>query len=592
MMNDTNDPPCQKGHVTTTSGRIETLELLVQKLQEENHQLRSLLRLQQQQQQQANDHDTSDANVFVTTEPETSLKTPPQATTTTNTTTTSHHDDTIKVSDANTTTATAIQQQDTSNNNNVTHHSYTQQALDNDTIERYSRQMLILGVSGQQRLQQSSVLVIGAGGIGSTALYYLAGAGVGTLDVMDHDVVEISNLHRQILHAHAGMKKAISAQQTIQRYNPMIVCHAICDQLSTENAMEYLQKYDVIVDATDNLTSRYIINDACVWLKKPLVSGSAVTTQGQLTVYNHHHKNASGSSGSSGGGGGCYRCMYPNQNAVVNDECQSCNDAGVLGPVPGLIGILQAMETIKLLTATNKRATSTSATTLLHDKLLMYDGMSASFLTITKPPRNPNCPVCGNHPTMTCMNDTYHDLQPPPPPPQLLSPPIAATATVCPILPSPSPLLASYDISCRDYYETMLLQPPSQLRVHHILLDVRVRTQYEICSLSHSTNIPLDELGEEAMENILRQQRRRQRNDDDDDDSNMDVDVDVVVPIYCICRRGVASRVAVRRLHELYHRRQHDDDDDDLPLPPPKIYNIRGGLVAWQQDVDPTFPTY
>ena len=161
---------------------------------------------------------------------------------------------------------------------------HTQQRLDNDSIERYSRQMLILGVHGQQQLQRAAVLVIGAGGIGSTVLYYLAGAGIGTIDVMDHDIVEVSNLHRQIIHAQPGLHKAISAQQALLRFNPAVRCRAICEQLSTHNATQYIPNYDVIVDATDNATSRYIINDACVLWKKPLVSGSAITTQGQLTV--------------------------------------------------------------------------------------------------------------------------------------------------------------------------------------------------------------------------------------------------------------------------------------------------------------------
>ena len=474
---------------------------------------------------------------------------------------------------------------------NERHYTYqyqnqNQQVLSNDTIERYSRQMFILGVNGQQQLQKSSVLVIGAGGIGSTVLYYLAGAGIGTLDVMDHDRVEVSNLHRQIIHCQPGIHKAISAQQALLRFNPTINCHAICEQLSTLNAMQHISKYDVIVDATDNATSRYIINDACVLLKKPLISGSAITTQGQLTVY-INRENIDDSSC-------CYRCMYPN----LNNECQSCNDAGVLGPVPGLIGILQALETIKLLatTATSTASSASSGHRTLHDKLFMYDAMSSSFMTITKPKKNPNCSICGPHPTITNMNDTFHDLH--------------RTATTC-RMPMPHIKNHSYnDISCRDYHDNILCR-----NVPHVLLDVRVKIQYDICSLSNSVNIPLEDILQETTKEYIWTELSNHTN----------------LPIYCICRRGIASREAVRILHDAYltakvipvivddqhqNRNKHttytnhndtvgskiDDETSATAVmtttesqhrsKQPDIYNIVGGYVAWQQHVDPTFPRY
>jgi adenylyltransferase/sulfurtransferase len=558
---------------------------------------------------------TADATVVVETTTSSSQSPPPlhKGTTTTITTSTQNHDTTTTNDPANNQTTTP-----TLNHNHFNHkNKYTQQLLDNDTIERYSRQMFIIGVSGQEQLQQSSVLVIGAGGIGSTVLYYLAGAGIGHIDIMDHDIIEISNLHRQIIHSQPGMYKAISAQQALLRFNPHIRSRAICEKLSTENAVQYLQNYHVIVDATDNVISRYIINDACVLLHKPLVSGSAITTQGQLTVYNNHPPTVAKEDTSTGG---CYRCMYPNihnNGPSSNDNaCQNCNDAGVLGPVPGLIGILQAMETIKLLTATASSSSSLDPSwTTLHHKLLMYDAMSCSFMTITKPKKNPDCIVCGHHPTIRTMEDTFHDLY--------------HTATSCPprtILIPPSQGNAtimndgdSSDISCKDYYDNILVR-----NVPHVLLDVRVEKQYTMCSLSNSMNIPLDDIiqNDRTKEYIWTQYMSPTAGEQS------------LLPIYCICRRGIASRHAVRILQEIYHsfRNQEksttgmlekeknekethpsypDPYQPQAPHPskkkettttattqeskhraPTKIYNIVGGYVAWQEQVDSTFPKY
>ena len=576
--------------MNTGTRSIEALEALVQELQEENRQLRLLLLLESTNKNQEIEAVESSS----TTTPSVTSSAFQSITDRRFTYNNNNHENGTEMEQFDTTdTAIQLYNEAKTLTTNEQHCMYqnqnqnqNQQVLSNDTIERYSRQMFILGVNGQQQLQKSSVLVIGAGGIGSTVLYYLAGAGIGTLDVMDHDRVEVSNLHRQIIHCQPGIHKAISAQQALLRFNPTINCHAICEQLSTLNAMQHISKYDVIVDATDNATSRYIINDACVLLKKPLISGSAITTQGQLTVY-INRENIDDSSC-------CYRCMYPN----LNNECQSCNDAGVLGPVPGLIGILQALETIKLL-ATTASATASSASSghrTLHDKLFMYDAMSSSFMTITKPKKNPNCSICGPHPTITNMNDTFHDLH--------------RTATTC-RMPMPHIKNHSYnDISCRDYHDNILCR-----NVPHVLLDVRVKIQYDICSLSNSVNIPLEDILQETTKEYIWTELSNHTN----------------LPIYCICRRGIASREAVRILHDAYltakvipvivddqHQNRnkhttytnHDDTvgsniDDETSATAvmtttesqhrskqPDIYNIVGGYVAWQQHVDPTFPRY
>jgi adenylyltransferase and sulfurtransferase len=214
--------------------------------------------------------------------------------------------------------------------------------LSSDHIERYSRQLLLsngFGVSGQIKLLNASVLVVGAGGIGSTVLLYLAAAGVGHIGIVDFDAVDISNLHRQVIHksADVGKNKAESAREAIYALNPTIVVETIQLPLTHDNALDLISQYSCVVDACDNPQTRYVVNDACVLAKVPLVSGSAVGTEGQLTVYNYK-------------GGPCYRCLYPRPNQTEGSK--SCSDNGVLGPVPGLVGVLQAVEAIKVLTDT------------------------------------------------------------------------------------------------------------------------------------------------------------------------------------------------------------------------------------------------
>lgn len=205
-------------------------------------------------------------------------------------------------------------------------------------IERYSRQLLIpggFGVEGQLKLLRSSVLIVGAGGIGSTVILYLAASGIGKMTIVDFDKVELSNLHRQVIHksCDVGMNKAESACKAAMALNPSIECDAMKMPLTNSNALELVSEHDCVIDASDNPQTRYTINDACVIGGKPLVSGSAMGCEGQLSVYNYN-------------GGPCYRCLYP--KVSVAEGSKTCADNGVLGPVPGIIGMLQAMETIKI----------------------------------------------------------------------------------------------------------------------------------------------------------------------------------------------------------------------------------------------------
>ena len=402
--------------------------------------------------------------------------------------------------------------------------------LSSDEVTRYSRQLLLadgFGVAGQKRLLSSSVLVVGAGGIGSTVLPYLAAAGVGKITVVDFDGVDRSNLHRQIIHddASVGRNKAESACGSLRALNPTITCVAVSEALTADNALRLVAAHDAIVDASDNPKTRYLINDACVFEGKVLISGSAMGTEGQLTVY-----------GCGVDGRPCYRCLYPNTNST--EGCKSCSDNGVLGTVPGTIGMLQATETIKVLTGIGVP---------MYDRLLMYDAMQCSFLSIKKPLSSRVCPVCGPGSEISSMADS-------------------SASTVAVRGPSDENGLVSTNarlppelqISCQEYDQLRKDGSP------HVLLDVRVRRQYEMCSLDGAINIPLGELHD-----------------------NLDRIEDLSAgskPVYRLCRRGIASAEATLVLAKVLSKGDRPDIHS--------VRNITGGLNGWCNAVDPSFPKY
>ncbi|KAK4482979.1 hypothetical protein RD792_010153 [Penstemon davidsonii] len=229
--------------------------------------------------------------------------------------------------------------------------------LSAEMIYRYSRHLLLpsFGVEAQANLLKASVLVIGAGGLGSPALLYLAACGVGRVGIVDHDVVELNNLHRQIIHteAYIGRSKVESAAAACRAINSTVQIVEHKEAFRTSNAVEIMSKYDIVVDATDNVPSRYMISDCCVVLGKPLISGAALGLEGQLTVYNYN-------------GGPCYRCLFPTPPPTT--ACQRCADSGVLGVVPGIIGCLQALEAIKVAGAIGEP---------LSGRMLLFDALSA-----------------------------------------------------------------------------------------------------------------------------------------------------------------------------------------------------------------------
>ena len=254
------------------------------------------------------------------------------------------------------------------------------QTLDADARERYSRHLLLpeVGEAGQLKLMKSKVLLIGAGGLGSPASYYLAAAGVGTLGMVDHDVVDKSNLQRQIIHTNdrIGQLKVESARETLQALNPNVKVVGYPTKLDSSNVEEILAPYDVIIDGTDNLPTRYLINDACVKLGKPNVHGAVYRFEGQVTVFWPKYAKSNGP---------CYRCMFPEMPPP--GSAPSCSEIGVLGVLPGVIGLLQAVEALKLLLDIGEP---------LVGKILYYDALKARFSEY-KIKRNANCKACGDH---------------------------------------------------------------------------------------------------------------------------------------------------------------------------------------------------
>jgi molybdopterin/thiamine biosynthesis adenylyltransferase/rhodanese-related sulfurtransferase len=255
------------------------------------------------------------------------------------------------------------------------------QALDETKRRRYSRHLLIpeVGEEGQLKLLQSRVLLIGAGGLGSPASLYLAAAGVGTIGIVDDDVVDESNLQRQIVHSteRLGESKAVSAKRTIEALNPDVAVKVFRERLTSENADRILgEGWDVIVDGADNFPTRYLLNDASVWHKIPVVHGSIYRFEGQTTVFKPFE-------------GPCYRCLFP--QPPPPELAPSCAEGGVLGVLPGIIGSLQANEALKLALEIGEP---------LVGRLLMFDALEAAFTEISLR-RDPECPVCGENPTIT-----------------------------------------------------------------------------------------------------------------------------------------------------------------------------------------------
>ncbi|NXG18759.1 MOCS3 sulfurtransferase, partial [Grallaria varia] len=406
-------------------------------------------------------------------------------------------------------------------------------ALSRAEIARYSRQLVLpeLGVRGQLRLARSAVLVVGCGGLGCPLAQYLAAAGVGRLGLLDHDVVETSNLQRQVLHGEArrGRPKARSAAAALRRLNSSVQCVPYCGALSPRCALRIVRQYDIVADCSDNAPTRYLVNDACVLAGKPLVSGSALRLEGQLAVYNY-------------GGGPCYRCLFPRPpppHAVT-----SCADGGVLGVVPGIIGCIQALEVLKIASGMGPS---------FNRFMLVFDALEGRFRNIKLRPRRPDCAVCGDSPTVTCLQD-YEAF-------------CGSSATdKCRAVQ----LLPGQDRVSVQQYKALLEQ-----RVPHVLLDVRPQVEVDICRLEHAVHIPLSKLQDRDTQHLQHLDKRireeRQRTSDQ-----------TSLPLYVICKLGNDSQKAVKILQELPAEE----------FGPVLVKDIKGGLMAWAAKIDPMFPQY
>jgi len=380
--------------------------------------------------------------------------------------------------------------------------------LTNDEVKRYSRHLIMpeVGVDGQRKLKAAKVLCIGAGGLGSPVAMYLAAAGVGTIGLVDFDVVDFSNLQRQILHStpDVGKPKLQSAKEKLHALNPEIEIRTHEVALSSENALELFAPYDVIVDGTDNFPTRYLVNDACVLLGKPNAYGSIFRFEGQASVFATKE-------------GPCYRCLYP--EPPPPGLVPSCAEGGVLGVLPGMIGMVQATETIKLIMGIGEP---------LIGRFLIYDALKMKFREL-KLRKDPDCPVCGTHPTVTKLID-YEQF--------------------CGVAPA-----APEQITMNNATEITSLELKQRLdRGDNLkIIDVREPNEYQINRIPGSVLIPLGDIPRRYTE------------------------LDPADELVMQCKSGARSAKAADFLRSVGFK---------------KVLNLKGGVLDWIDKVDPSQPKY
>jgi molybdopterin/thiamine biosynthesis adenylyltransferase/rhodanese-related sulfurtransferase len=380
--------------------------------------------------------------------------------------------------------------------------------LSNDEIRRYSRHLILpeVGMAGQKKICSTSVLCVGAGGLGSPIAMYLAAAGIGKLGLVDFDTVDFSNLQRQLLHgtSDVGRPKGESARDTILDLNPNVEVTLHNVRLSSENALEILGQYDIIVDGTDNFPTRYLTNDACVLLRKPNVYGSIFRFEGQASVF------------APVLGGPCYRCLYP--EPPPPGMVPSCAEGGVLGVLPGIIGCIQATEILKL--ALGKGSS-------LVGRLLLFNALDMKFKEL-KLRRDPQCPICGDHPTIHGLID-YEQF--------------------CGVTPEPAtPDQNPDEVSVHDM-KRALSDPSLGIRV----IDVREPDEYQIARVNGVDLYPLSVLPQRFTELDPNQQ------------------------LYIHCKSGVRSLKAVNFLKEQGFK---------------YAKSVKGGISAWSDEIDHSVPKY
>ncbi len=378
--------------------------------------------------------------------------------------------------------------------------------LSKEEILRYSRHLIMpeVGMEGQLKLKRARVLLVGTGGLGAPLGLYLTAAGVGTLGVVDFDKIDFTNLQRQIMFSSndVGRPKIEAAAERLGALNPEIHIESYETQLTSENALEIFRDYDIIVDGTDNFPTRYLVNDASVLLGKPNVYGSIFRFEGQASVFGYPD-------------GPCYRCLYP--EPPPPGLVPSCAEGGVLGVLPGIIGSIQAMETLKLILGKGQP---------LVGRLLLFDALGMKFREL-KLRKNPDCPVCGKNPTITKLID-YVEF--------------------CGIRgeEAPAPQTTVPEITPRE------LKTRLDRGDDIYILDVREPHEYQICNIGGHL-IPLGDLSRRVNE------------------------LDSAREIVAHCRSGKRSAEAAEFLRNAGFR---------------KIWNLKGGILAWSDEVDPSVPKY
>ena len=392
--------------------------------------------------------------------------------------------------------------------------------LTRDEVLRYSRHLVLpeVGMEGQRKLKQARVLCVGAGGLGSPLALYLAAAGVGTLGIVDFDIVDLTNLQRQVLHGtdDVGRKKLDSAADSIAALNPHVNVRKFQTRLTSANALDIFRDFDVIADGTDNFATRYLVNDACVLTGKPNVYGSVFRFEGQASVF-------------SAKDGPCYRCLYP--EPPPPGAVPSCAEGGVLGILPGLVGLIQATEALKLILGSGES---------LIGRLLLIDALAMRFREL-KLRKNPACPVCGKHPTVTQLID-YEEF-----------------CGVSPKAEQERCQSGAADVDgAKAATATIEEMTPEELKQrldggdNLFVLDVREPVEYQICNLGGYL-IPLKELPGRVGE------------------------LDPAREIVVHCKLGVRGAQAAAFLKQAGFSHVH---------------NLAGGIIAWAERIDPAMPKY
>ncbi|KAH8163532.1 hypothetical protein CIB48_g4704 [Xylaria polymorpha] len=389
----------------------------------------------------------------------------------------------------------------------------------------------------------------GPGGLGCPAAAYLAGAGVGTLGFVDGDTVEVSNLHRQIAHstARVGAKKVASLVEFCQGLNPEVKYVGHGEHLTPQNAEDVVGAYDVVLDCTDHPTSRYLISDVCVLLGKPLVSASALRTDGQLIVLN----NPPAAQGSADGGGPCYRCVFPKPPPA--DSVVGCGEGGILGPVVGVMGVLQALEAIKLIAAGIGHETASIPKQPLAPSLLLFSANSPTpFRSIKMRSRRVNCFACSASSTLTLKELKSGSLD---------------YVQFCGVT-APVKLLQPDERISATKYSTILAKGEEE---KSLLLDVREKEHFDIANIPGAINVPFS---------TFQAKSRPTTNGDAPHLNWLPDDVASDVPIYVVCRVGNDSQLVTKKLKDIGLDRHGERF----------IGDIKGGMRAWKLEVDQTLP--